>query len=83
MSELYKLKSELSKGIDMKDFGKGKKILSIEIKKDTKGRKLTLSQGSYAEKVLERFGMDKPKSISTSMSQHFRLYALLYPTTYK
>lgn len=40
MFELYKLKSKLSKGLDMKGLGEGRKILTTKIKRDRKGRKL-------------------------------------------
>jgi hypothetical protein len=39
----------------MKDLGVPKKIFGMRITRDEKNRKLTLSQGEYIEKVLERF----------------------------
>jgi hypothetical protein len=39
----------------MKDLGAAKKILGMRITRDRKNHKLTLSQGEYIEKVLERF----------------------------
>jgi hypothetical protein len=41
----------------MKDLGVVKKILGMRIKIDRKNPKLTLSQGEYIEKVLERLRM--------------------------
>ena len=41
----------------MKDLGATKQILGMRIKRDRKNRKLTLSEGEYIEKVLERFIM--------------------------
>jgi hypothetical protein len=35
--------------------------------------KLTLSQGEYIEKVLERFRMHNEKPISTPLANHFKL----------
>lgn len=72
------LKSELSKEFDIKDLGEVRKIVDTEIKKGWKDIKLWLSQSSYVEKVLERFKLDKSKSVSTPMLQYFRLS--LYPT---
>jgi hypothetical protein len=41
----------------MMDLGVVKKIIGMRIKRDRKNHKLTLSQGEYIEKVLERFRM--------------------------
>ena len=41
----------------MKDLGATKKILGMRITRDRKNHKLTLSQGEYIEKVLEKFKM--------------------------
>ena len=80
-SEVNRLKSQLSKEFDMKDLGEARKILGMEIKRDRKSRKLWLSQGNYIEKVLEKFRMEKSKQVNTPLSQHFRLSAILCPTT--
>ena len=57
----------------MKDLGAAKKILGIRITRDKKNRKLTLSQGEYTEKVLERFRMKNEKLVSTPLVRHFKL----------
>jgi hypothetical protein len=41
----------------MKDLGVANKILGMRIIRDRKNCKLTLSQGEYTEKALERFRM--------------------------
>jgi hypothetical protein len=51
------LNNKLSNSFAMKDLGVVKKILGMRIKRDRKNLKLTLSQGEYIEKVLERFIM--------------------------
>ena len=51
------LKRKLAKLLAMKDLGVAKQILSMRITRDMKNRKLTMSQGEYIEKVLERFRM--------------------------
>ena len=51
------LKRKLSKSFMMNGLGATKKILSMRITRDKKNHKLTLSQGEYIEKVLERFRM--------------------------
>jgi hypothetical protein len=57
----------------MKDLGATKKILGMRITRDKKNRKLTLSQGEYIEKVLERFRMQNEKPISTPLTSHLKL----------
>jgi hypothetical protein len=67
----------------MKDLGVAKKILGMRITRDGKNRKLTLSQGEYIEKVLERFRMQNGKPISTLLSIHFKLTKEMCPKTQK
>jgi hypothetical protein len=57
MQDINVLKKKLSNSFVMKDLGAAKKILGMRITRDRKNRKLTLSQGEYTEKVLERFRM--------------------------
>lgn len=57
MSEINRLKAQLSSEIEMKNLGVAKKILGIEILRDRKVDTLFLSQKTYIEKLLERFGM--------------------------
>ena len=51
------LKKKLSNSFAMKDLGAAKKILAMRITRDRKNHKLTLSEGEYTKKVLERFRM--------------------------
>ena len=57
MQDINVLKRKLDKSFEMKDLGNAKKILGMRIISDGKNRKLTLSQGEYIEKVLQRFRM--------------------------
>jgi hypothetical protein len=57
MQDINVLKNKLFNPFVMKDLGAAKKILGMRITIDMKNRKLTLSQGEYIEKVLERFRM--------------------------
>ncbi|KAL4384756.1 hypothetical protein GQ457_15G014670 [Hibiscus cannabinus] len=68
---------------DMKDLGAAKKILGMEIHRDRSSRKLWLSQQSYVEKVLDRFGMSNAKPVSTPLANHFKLSSELCPKTDK
>ena len=57
----------------MKDLGAAKKIFRMEKHMDRGSKKLWLSQQSYIEKVLDRFGMKNAKLVSTPLVNHFRL----------
>ena len=61
------LKRKLAKSFAMKDLGAAMKILGMRITRDRKNRKLTLSQGEYIEKVLQRFRMHNAKPVSTPL----------------
>jgi hypothetical protein len=54
MQNINVLKKKLVNSFVMTDLGATKKILGMRITSDKKNRKLTLSQGEYIEKVLER-----------------------------
>ncbi|XXG58369.1 hypothetical protein AAC387_Pa04g0693 [Persea americana] len=81
MSETNRLKTQLSGEFDMKDLGAAKKILGMEIQRDWKAGKLSLSQKRYLEKVMERFGMQSSKPVNTPLAAHFKLSAALSPQT--
>jgi hypothetical protein len=57
MQDINMLKKKLSNLFAMKDLGATMKSLGMKITRDRKNHKLTLSQGEYTEKVLERFRM--------------------------
>jgi hypothetical protein len=65
----------------MKDLGATKKIFGMRITRDKKNRKLTLSQGEYIEKLLERFRMQNEKLVSTHLGSHFKLAKEMCPKT--
>ncbi|KAL4292152.1 hypothetical protein GQ457_14G024210 [Hibiscus cannabinus] len=83
MHDVVGLKDLLSQEFDMKDLGAAKKILGMEIHRDRSSRKLWLSQQSYVEKVLDRFGMSNAKPVSTPLANHFKLSSELCPKTDK
>ena len=51
------IKRKLDKSFAMKDLDAAKQILGMRITRERKNRKLTMSQGEYIEKVLQRFRM--------------------------
>ena len=75
------LKKKLAKSFMMKDLGASKQILGMRIRRDSKNRKLTLSQCEYIEKVLERFRMKNAKPFSTPLANHFKLSKDMCPKT--
>ena len=78
--EIGKLKSQLNREFEMKDFGEAKKIFGIEISRDKKLGRLYLSQKEYLRKVLKCFGMnEKSKLVSTPLAPHFKLSVSMSP----
>ena len=65
----------------MKDLGAAKQILGMRITRDKKNRKLTLSQGEYIEKVLQRFRMQNAKPVNTPLANHLKLSKDTCPET--
>jgi hypothetical protein len=81
MKDINVLKKKLANSFAMKNLGVAKKILGMRITRDKKNRKLTLSQGEYIEKVLERFRMKNAKPIGTHLANHFKLTKEMCPKT--
>jgi hypothetical protein len=81
MQNINVLKKKLANSFAMKDLGATKKILGMRITRDKKNKKLTLSQGEYIEKVLERFRMHNAKPVSTPLSNHYKLTKEMCPNT--
>jgi len=75
-STIDKLRKELSSEFDMKDMGKAKKVRSMEIERERKGGKVSLTQKGYLKKILQKFNInDDIKSASTPLASHFKLKA--------
>jgi hypothetical protein len=83
MQHINVLKKKLFNSFVMKDLGVAKKIIGMRITRDRKNRKLTLSQGEYIEKVLERFIMQNAKPLSTPLASHFKLTKEVCPKTWE
>uniref|UniRef100_A0A3Q7IAK2 Reverse transcriptase Ty1/copia-type domain-containing protein n=1 Tax=Solanum lycopersicum TaxID=4081 RepID=A0A3Q7IAK2_SOLLC len=77
--DIQKLKGLLSAEFEMKDLGAAWKILGMEIIRDRERRKLFLSQRSYIQKVLARFGMSSSKPIDTPSAANIHLTAMFAP----
>ena len=54
----------------------------MEIIRDRRSGKVSLTQKGYLKKVLQRFNIDKgTKSVSTPLAPHFKLSATMSPKT--
>jgi len=81
-SAINKLKNDLSSEFEMKDPGEAKKVLGMEIERDPRSGKVSLTQKGYLQKVLQRFNINgDTKSVSTPLTLHFKLKAIMSPTT--
>ena len=63
--EIDKFKSAISKRFNMKDLGDLTRILGMEIKRDRRARTLEVTQQTYTETMLRRFGMEDSKPIGS------------------
>jgi hypothetical protein len=64
---IAQIKGEFSRRFEMKDLGKVSVCLGLEIHRNRADRILHLSQNSYIDTVLERFGMQNRKPVATPM----------------
>nr|GEV97802.1 retrotransposon protein, putative, Ty1-copia subclass [Tanacetum cinerariifolium] len=77
--QIRELKDQLSNKFNMKDLGAAKRILGMEIQRDRKIRKLTLSKTDYISKVLKKFNMSSCKPVPTPLAPHFKLSSHEFP----
>jgi len=73
----------LSESFAMKDLGPVQQILGMRISCDRKAKKLWLSQEKYIDKVLQRFGMEKAKVVSSPLGGHCKLSSKQTPSNEK
>jgi len=82
ISAIDKLKKDFSFEFEMKDLGEAKKVLGMEIERDRRSGKVSLTQKGYLQKVLQRFNINgDTKSVSTQLAPHFKLKATMSLTT--
>jgi len=83
-SIIDKLKKDLSFKFEMKDLSEAKKVLGMEVERDRRSGKVSLTQKGYLQKVLQRFNINGDrKSVSTPLTPHSKLKATMSPTTVK
>ena len=64
----------------MKDLGEARKVLGMEIRRDRRSGRVSLTQKGYLQKVLQRFNIGKDaKSVSTPLAPYFKLSAAMSP----
>jgi len=81
-SAIDKLKKDLPFEFEMKDLGETKKVLGMEIERDWKSGKVSLTQKGYFKNVLQKFNInDDRKSVSTPLAPHFKLKSIMSPIT--
>lgn len=78
---IIRMKDLLKSEYDMKDLGKAKKILGMVINNDRSTHKLTITQKSYLDKVITKFGMKKAKSMHIPLATHMNLSTEHVPKT--
>nr|GEU57110.1 hypothetical protein [Tanacetum cinerariifolium] len=72
-AEIGSTKSLLKKEFDMKDLGKAKKIIGMEIVRDRCRKILKVSQFRYISKILNNFRIDNEKSVKMPLGWNFKL----------
>ncbi|CAM8902569.1 unnamed protein product [Rhodiola kirilowii] len=80
-SEILRIKTQLNRHFDMKDFGKAQRILGIKIIRDRQNRRIFLSQSKYVFEVLEKFSMSAVKHVTLPLGGHFLLSKQNCPQT--
>ncbi|GJW37504.1 retrovirus-related pol polyprotein from transposon TNT 1-94 [Tanacetum coccineum] len=73
MTEIKKLKRQLSQEFKMKDLDSARQILGMSIIKDKTKGTLLLSQEKYIGKVLEKFNIKDVEAKCQSLGDHFKL----------
>jgi hypothetical protein len=69
---IFQVKEELSSEFEMKDLGKLKYFLGLDIKQDEDG-KLRIDQKQCILRVLKRFGMEDCRGISTPIKTNLKM----------
>ena len=78
---LNSVKEYLNSKFSMKDLGEAAYVLGIKIYRDRSRRLLALSQSTYLDKILKRFGMEKAKKGSLPVIKNKTLRKAQCPVT--
>jgi hypothetical protein len=80
---LNSVKEYLNNNFSIKDMGEAAYVLGIKIYRDRSRRLLVLSQSTYLDKVLKRFGMENSKKENLSIVKGISLSVTQSPATEK
>jgi Reverse transcriptase (RNA-dependent DNA polymerase)/gag-polypeptide of LTR copia-type/Integrase core domain/GAG-pre-integrase domain/Zinc knuckle len=75
------LKMRLREHVEITDLGELHWLLGIEIHRDREARTISLSQRSYIESIVRRYGFEDLKPISTPMDPNVKLSTTQNPST--
>ena len=78
---IQKFKIEIQKYVQITDLGDLHWILGIEVRRVREDKRIMLSQRSYIDSILRRYGFDDAKPVSTPMDTNIRLTSAQSPTT--
>ena len=70
---MKEFKQDLCRKFDVKDLGKLHHFLGLKVAQDEVSGDIWFSQSAYVGKVLERFGMEKAKSVVTPVDTSTKL----------
>ena len=76
-----RFKLEIAKSVEITDMGELHWILGIEVRRIREERKILLSQKSYIDSILRRYGFEDLKPVSTPMDPNNRLTSAQSPST--
>ena len=72
-AKMTRVKEELSQSFEMKDLGPLHQFLGVKIAQNQPSGEIWIGQTSYTEKLLEKFGMNKCKPVSTPVNPDVKL----------
>ena len=78
---ILRFKIEIAKFVAISDLGELHWILGIEVKRVREARKIHLSQHSYIDSMLRRYGFEDLKPVSLPMETSIRLTSAQSPST--
>ena len=79
MAKAVNLKKQLNTAFDMTNLGSASKILGMTIERDKHRKTLKITQKTYLEKLVEKFGMKDAKLTRIPLAGHFKLLVNLEP----
>ena len=80
-SLIIKFKIEIAKHVGITDLGELHWILGIEVRRVREERIIFLSQRSYLESILRRYGLEELKPVALPMETNMRLTSAQSPST--